>query len=62
MNLEKELWTVTETARYFGISERTIYNRVRPGSTLKPFPIKPIKIGRLWRFRKSDINAYLSGK
>ena len=58
MNLEKELWTVKETADYFGISERTIYNRVRPGSTLKPFPIKPIKIGSLWRFRSADCKAY----
>ena len=58
MNEDKELWTIEETAAYYRISARTIYNRVRPGSTLKPFPIKPVRIGRLLRFRSADCKAY----
>ena len=58
MNQEKDLWTIEETAQYLGISKRTIYNRVRPGTTEKPFPIKPIRIGRLIRFKRTEVKGY----
>ena len=52
---EKELLTIKELARYWSISERTIYNKL----SADIFPIKPIKIGRLLRFRIQDINEYI---
>ena len=57
---EAQLLTLKQTAEIFNMSERTIYNKVRPGSKEIPFPITPIKIGRLWRFRKSwQIDQFL---
>jgi len=50
-----ELDTVKDLARHLKISPRTIYNKTSNGT----FPIKPIRIGRLLRFRREDINAYL---
>lgn len=52
---EKELLTVKGLARRFLISDRTVYNKVSNGT----FPIKPIRIGRLLRFRREDVDAYL---
>lgn len=51
----KELETVKNLARHLKISPRTIYNKVSDGT----FPIKPIRFGRLLRFRSEDIRAYL---
>ncbi len=44
-----------ELAQRLKISDRTIYNKLSNGT----FPIKPIRIGRLLRFREEDINSYL---
>lgn len=52
---EKELLTVRDMARRFIISDRTVYNKVSNGT----FPIKPIRIGRLLRFRREDVDAYI---
>ena len=52
---ENELETVKGVARRLIISERTVYNKLSAGT----FPIKPIRVGRLLRFRTEDINAYL---
>ncbi len=48
-----ELWDISRVASYLGVSERTIYNRVRGGE------LPAIKIGRLWRVRESDLRAWL---
>ena len=58
---DQRLLTVQQTAEIFGISERSLYNKVRPNSTETQFPIKPVKIGRLVRFRKKDIDDFLEG-
>jgi len=52
----KKLDTVKELARTLKISPRTIYNKLSNGT----FPIKPIRIGRLLRFREEDISEYLN--
>jgi len=52
---EKELLTVKGLARQLLISERTVYNKLFNDT----FPIKPIRIGRLLRFRRKDVDAYL---
>jgi len=54
-NPEKELLTVKGVARRLIISKRTVYNKVSSGT----FPIKPMRIGRLLRFRSKDVDAYL---
>ena len=50
-----ELLTIEELATYLRISPRSIYNKVRPGHSGKPFPIKPVRIGKLIRFRRSEL-------
>ncbi len=52
--------TVSEVAALLKISPRTIYNEVRPGAERK-FPIKAKRVGggRLLRFLKSDVDAYI---
>lgn len=49
-----ELWSITRVAEYLGVTERTVYNRVRSGE------LPAVKIGRLWRVRESDLSAWLS--
>jgi excisionase family DNA binding protein len=48
-----ELWDIARIAAYLGVTERTIYNRVRAGD------LPAIKVGRLWRVRQSDLEAWL---
>ena len=60
MGKNHELLTIKQTAEYLQISPRSIYNKIRPGNTENPFPVKAIKIGNLWRFRKSDLENYVS--
>jgi len=52
---ENELLTVRGVSRRLIISERTVYNKLSAGT----FPIKPIRVGRLLRFRTEDINTYI---
>lgn len=50
----EELWDIARTAEYLGVSERTVYNRVRSGE------LPAIKVGRLWRVRPSDLERWLA--
>ncbi|OUN67696.1 hypothetical protein B5G12_13625 [Faecalibacterium sp. An58] len=43
-----------ETADFLRVSNQTIYNMIRDGR------IKAHKVGREWRFFRSDLNAYLN--
>ena len=52
----EDLWDIARVAEYLGVSERTVYNRVRAGE------LPAIKIGRLWRVRPSELNAWLSAR
>lgn len=50
-----DLWDISRVAAYLGVSERTVYNKVRAGD------LPAIKVGRLWRVREGDLQAWLSG-
>jgi len=54
-NSKKELLTVRGVAQRLIISERTVYNKISAGT----FPVRPIRIGRLLRFRSKDVDSYL---
>jgi excisionase family DNA binding protein len=49
----EELWDIARVAEYLGVSERTVYNRVRAGE------LPAIKVGRLWRVRPSELERWL---
>jgi excisionase family DNA binding protein len=48
-----DLWDIARTAAYLGVTERTVYNKVRSGD------LPAVKVGRLWRVRESDLQAWL---
>ena len=48
-----ELWDITRVAAYLGVTERTVYNKVRSGQ------LPAVKVGRLWRVRPADLEAWL---
>ncbi len=48
------LWDISRVAEYLGVSERTVYNKVRSGD------LPAVKVGRLWRVRPQDIEAWLA--
>ena len=52
------LLTVPQAARYLGIGTQTLYNRIAPGAK-DPFPIKPKGIGRLRRFDRQQLDAFI---
>lgn len=48
-----ELWDIARVAAYLGVTERTVYNKVRAGE------LPAVKVGRLWRVRPGDLEAWL---
>jgi len=48
-----ELWDIARVAAYLGVTERTVYNKVRAGE------LPAVKVGRLWRVRAADLEAWL---
>lgn len=48
-----DLLSIAQLAKYLGMAERTIYVWVQQGK------IPALKIGTTWRFRRSDIDAWL---
>ncbi len=52
--MDEELWDIARVAEYLGVTERTVYNKVRAGD------LPAVKIGRLWRVRLSDLEAWLA--
>lgn len=56
MRRVEELWDIERVAAYLGVSERTVYNRVRAGE------LRAVKVGRLWRVKPSDLEAWLGGR
>ena len=54
----KRLWSAKETAEYFGISIRTLYNQTGRKSKVK-FPIKPKRIGKLLKFDGQECEEYV---
>ena len=50
------LWTVEDVARYLRLEPETVRNLAREGK------LPAIKIGRIWRFRKSSLDQILKEK
>lgn len=48
-----ELLDIASVAAHLGVSERTVYNRVRSGD------LPALKVGRLWRVRAVDLERWL---
>ncbi|MGB4593234.1 MAG: helix-turn-helix domain-containing protein [Coriobacteriia bacterium] len=48
-----ELWDINRVAEYLGVTQRTVYNKVRSGV------LPATKVGRLWRVRETDLEAWL---
>ena len=48
-----ELWDIARVAAYLGVTERTVYNKVRARQ------LPAVKVGRLWRVRAADLEAWL---
>jgi excisionase family DNA binding protein len=51
--MEEKLMDVTETAKYVGLSTFTVRKMAKDGS------LPAAKIGRAYRFKREDIDAYL---
>ena len=51
---ETSILNLEETASILRVSNQTVYNMIKEGR------IKAYKVGREWRFLKSDINSYLN--
>lgn len=56
--IKKRLLSVEEAGEYLGLSPRTIYNRIGPRAK-KKFPVKPIRIGKLVKFDRVDLDAHI---
>lgn len=48
-----DILNLNETADYLRVSKQTVYNMIKDGR------IKAYKVGREWKFLRSDIMAYL---
>jgi len=55
---QKRLLNIEETAKYLGMSPRTLYNRTCRKSK-NPFPVKVKRVGRSVRFDIFDLNKYV---
>jgi excisionase family DNA binding protein len=52
----ESIWNSCEAAQYLRISPRTLTRMARRGE------IPSIQIGRLWRFRRADLDEWLTRK
>jgi len=51
-----DLLDIASVADYLGVSERTVYNKVRSGE------LPAFKVGRLWRVRRRDLEAWMNAR
>lgn len=58
MDLKPRLLSINDTAKYLGISAKTIRNRLGPKAP-KPFPIKHKRWGKRVLFDKKDLDKYV---
>jgi PTS system nitrogen regulatory IIA component len=56
MNIEDEILTIEEVARYLRVSERTVSDWAQKGE------IPAGKLGTVWRFKKEDIEKWVSSR
>ena len=53
----ERLWRIGDVAHYLGVPRSAVYKMTAPKSSN---PIPHLKVGRLLRFKKSDIDEWLS--
>lgn len=58
MNIQEEKWSsLDETAEHIGVSKDTVRNWIKKGN------IPAHKVGRLWKFKLSEVDEWIrSGK
>lgn len=54
--IEETFLTTEEVLEYLQVNLRTVYRLIKAGK------IPAVRVGRQWRFRKSDIDAWLDGQ
>ena len=59
MEIEKELLSVKELSKKWGISEKTIYAGTGPKAK-RPFPIPFRRVGRLIKFDIRNVEKFLN--
>jgi excisionase family DNA binding protein len=52
----EDLWDVRRVAQHLGVTERTIYSKLKAGE------LPALRVGGRWRFRPSEIDAWLDGQ
>lgn len=58
VEIKRRLMSVEETAHYLGISPQTIYNKTHRRAKNR-FPVKPKRVGKLLKFDKREVDAYV---
>lgn len=53
--LDSAMYSMNETASLFGIGYTTLWEMVQAAS----FPVKPVRIGRQYKFPKATVNQLL---
>lgn len=53
MDYDKPIFTISEVAKYLGVTKRTVFNLLQRSELLG------FKVGKLWRFRKEDVDALI---
>ena len=54
--MDRELLTCEEAAAYLRVHPRTVGRRLKEGK------LPGVKVGRQWRLRRADLDAYLRGE
>ncbi len=52
----REFMTTDEVLGYLRINARTVYRLIRDGA------LPAVRVGRQWRFRRTDLDLWLSGR
>jgi predicted DNA-binding transcriptional regulator AlpA len=53
--LDAAMYSMSDVAGLFGLGYTTVWTQVQDGT----FPVKPVKVGRVWRFPKNQIDRVL---
>ena len=59
VSASRRLLPINEAAAYLGISPKTIRNGLGR-KAVKPFPVKPVKIGSRVLFKREDLESYVN--
>jgi len=58
MHFRPRLLNIQDTAKYLGISPKTLRNRLGP-KAINPFPVKPKRIGKRVLFDLKALDAFI---